>query len=212
MLKFTKRGLIYKTKRSYCSSWEDIFEIEGRDSKDKRKRFKTKYKDLIKQLTYTTESSTGERSNTYMIAHWDLTGSDPSEIQRRAFGEDCEIETSKERNKRVNMPATLKKVYGVLASMVEFQWDGRYSLIDGMVVDLQTGEVVLKNKNILEMVSEARELNKDKKLIRKLEPEDIAWSILVELKSIVSDQNIKALSDNEGTLIVFDEKINKNNS
>lgn len=80
---FSNRGLIKISKNKYAKNWEDLFSLKKRDTKDKKKRFKAKYKDLIKEVSFQSNG----RNYTYLVALPELTHNKYiSDLQNLAMG------------------------------------------------------------------------------------------------------------------------------
>lgn len=201
-MRFSSRGLIYKTKNSFCKTWEDIFEIEGRDNKYKRSKFKSKYQEDIKQVEFISKG----RKYVYMVASKELAkNKQESDLQKIARG--CKISDVK-TNSKVTLESrtrsVVKQIFAILSDMILHQWDGRYELIDGMVVDVQeTGEIVFNDNKIISMIRDG---------IREcIEPEYIAWTLLLEIKSKIDNILIKITYDEFGGMLYEFKKKNIDN-
>lgn len=209
-MRFTKRGLIYKTKNSYCTTWEDLFEVENRDSYDKKKRFKSKYKDLIKEAKYTISIGDEEtRTYNYMVAHWDLTGDKKSDLQKIAFeqADPFIMESSDKKFGNSIKKRLYNRVCILLAEMIEYQWDGLYGLVDGMIVDMTTGEVKFGDKYILASITDG--INWDKKKerycgFRKVDEWGIAFNIIISMKLVLDGKHTFLVEDKEESYSVED--------
>lgn len=198
-MRFSSRGLIYKTDHSFCKTWEDIFEIEGRDNKYKRSKFKSKYKENIKQIEFISKG----RKYVYMVASKELAkNKQESDLQKIVRGyEISDIKTNSKTTLEVRTKSIIKQIFYILSDMILNQWDGKYELIDGMVVDVQdTGEIVFNDNKIVSMIRDN---------IREcIEPKDIAWALLLEIKSQIDNIAIKITYDEfGGVLYKFKKKI-----
>lgn len=197
-MKFSGRGLIYKTGHSFCKTWEDIFEVEERDNKYKRSKFKSKYKEDIKQIEFISKG----RKYAYMVASKELAkNKQESDLQKIARG--CKISDIKTNSKVTLESRTrsiVKQIFAILSDMILYQWDGKYELINGMVMDVQeTGEIIFNDNKIISIIRDG---------IREcIELEDIVWTLLLEIKSKIDNILIKITYDEfGGTLYEFKKK------
>lgn len=166
-MQFTQRGLIHKTPTTYCKTWEDLFMIEGRDTKDKQKRFKARYKCDIAQVTY----SSGRGTETVMVASQRLAENiEESDLQKIARGElITDVESNRDKSKRLliqkDMPIILREIDDILRTITQ----NKLCVVDEMVVDIETGEVIRDNKYLTETSIEFRD--------KGATNDEIAWSI-----------------------------------
>lgn len=189
---FSSRGLIYKTNHSFCKTWEDIFEIEGRDNKYKRSKFKSKYKEDIKQVEFVSKG----RKYVYMIASKELANNkQESDLQKIARGyKVTSIKTNSKATLEVRTKSMVKQIFCILSNMILNQWDGRYELIDGMVVDIRdTGEIVFSHDKIVSAIRDGVREN--------IGPEDIAWMLLLDIKSRVDNITVQITYDAFGGIL-----------
>ncbi|MGL4451148.1 MAG: hypothetical protein ACRCTZ_08170 [Sarcina sp.] len=170
-MKFTARGLIYKTKNSYCRNWEELYKVEKRDTQDKIKKFRSKYKDLIKEI----EVDTKRGKETLLIALKELSKNKvESSYQKIARGLKTEITTNNDIKQVGKFNKIISKVLGVLSEMVLYQWDSKYLLVDFCLVDSETGEVRIEKGYIFSSIKEFIKMG--------AEPLEISWSLLVDFK------------------------------
>lgn len=170
-MKFTARGLIYKTKNSYCRNWEELYKVEKRDTQDKIKKFRSRYKDLIKEI----EVDTKRGKETLLIALKELSKNKvESSYQKIARGLKTEITTNNDIKQVGKFNKIISKVLGVLSEMVLYQWDSKYLLVDFCLVDSETGEVRIEKGYILSSIKEFIKMG--------AEPLEISWSLLVDFK------------------------------
>ncbi|MGL5713022.1 hypothetical protein [Cetobacterium sp.] len=170
-MKFTARGLIYKTKNSYCRNWEELYKVEKRDTQDKIKKFRSKYKDLIKEI----EVDTKRGKETLLIALKELSKNKvESSYQKIARGLKTEITTNNDIKQVGKFNKIISKVLGVLSEMVLYQWDSKYLLVDFCLVDSETGEVRIGKGYIFGSIKEFIKMG--------AEPLEISWSLLVDFK------------------------------
>lgn len=170
-MKFTARGLIYKTKNSYCKSWEDLYEVEKRDTVDKKRRFKEKCRDSIKQI----EVETKRGKETLLIACIELSKNKvESSYQKIARGLKIEITTNESIKEKSVFNKIISTVLGILNDMILYQWDNKYLLMDCSLVDTETGEVKVEKEYIFSSIKEF--------LNHNAEPLEISWSLLVDFK------------------------------
>lgn len=173
-MEFSSRGLI-KNGNSYAKSWEDLFSYFKKTTKDQKKKFKTKYKNSIKQITFKSNG----RTYTYMVASQELAkNKTESDLQKIARGcKEIEVKTNFKVTVESRMKAIIKQIFAILSDMILYQWDGKYELIDGMVIEVQeTGEVIYDNCKITSLI-------KDSIKSGCIQPDDIAWSLLLHIKS-----------------------------
>lgn len=170
-MKFTSRGLIYKTKNSYCRNWEELYKVENRDTQDKIKKFRSKYKDLIKEI----EVDTKRGKETLLIASKELSKNKvESSYQKMAKGFKTKITTNEDIKQNTKFNKIISKVLGVLGDMVLYQWDNKYLFIDFCLIDVETGEVKIEKCYILSSIREFIKIG--------AEPLEISWSLLVDFK------------------------------
>ena len=189
---FSSRGLIYKTNHSFFNFWEDIFEIEGRDNKYKRSKFKSKYKEDIKQVEFVSKG----RKYVYMIASKELANNkQESDLQKIARGyKVTSIKTNSKATLEVRTKSMVKQIFCILSNMILNQWDGRYELIDGMVVDIgDTGEIVFSHDKIISAIRDGVREN--------IGSEDIAWMLLLDIKSRVDNITVQITYDAFGGIL-----------
>ena len=189
---FSSRGLIYKTNHSFFFFLEDIFEIEGRDNKYKRSKFKSKYKEDIKQVEFVSKG----RKYVYMIASKELANNkQESDLQKIARGyKVTSIKTNSKATLEVRTKSMVKQIFCILSNMILNQWDGRYELIDGMVVDIgDTGEIVFSHDKIISAIRDGVREN--------IGPEDIAWMLLLDIKSRVDNITVQITYDAFGGIL-----------
>ena len=188
IMEFTSRGLIKKGK-SYVKSWDDLFLVEGRDNKYKKSRFKAKYNDLIKQVTFKSNG----RTYTYMVASQELAKNKlESDLQKLAKGEEVEeVKTNRQLTKELHVNKNISQVFGILSDMINYHWNGKYQLVDGQIIETEdTGEVIFNNKHLMSTISYL--------LKEGAAPESIAWTILINLKNKIDPTKVKVIIDECG--------------
>ncbi|MGL5190005.1 MAG: hypothetical protein ACRC7S_10205 [Cetobacterium sp.] len=200
-MEFTQRGLIKKGKNTYCKSWDDLYQLEQRNTENKRKKFRSKYKDLIVEFTYEIKG----RTQTYLIASKELANNKIlSDLQKVAFKiEDVKDIKSNRAIRNEYVPKTvLKQVYAILIEMVNYQWDETIQIVNGCVLNVFTGEIVADDNHIIISIKEFYK--------NGAEVEEIAFSILVDLKCRIDkftfinlrvdvDENIRFFKSEIGT-------------
>lgn len=210
-MKYTKRGLILNGKGGYCIDWNDLFESEGRNTLDKRKKFKSKYKNLIKQVSYTIDIMDGEkRTHTYMVAHKDLAGNKKeSDLQKVVFygADPCIIQSDSKKLLGIQVSTAYRRIYKDLWESVNYQWDGRYELLDGMIVDVETGEVMIDDDFISSSIKDC--INGSKECGSKLSLNDCLWSTLIHIKQRLELSWGKIDKENVVCELLWDEEVEK---
>lgn len=199
-MEFTKRGLIKKNKNSYCKSWEDVFQVLNRDTIDKRKKCKSKYKEKIKQISFVSSN----KKYTYMVACKELAGNKiESDLQKLANGNTVEkVKTNRAISKWRNHSALIKIVLSTLAESIEYQWNGNYVLFEGDVINLTDGTIVMNFDYIRTSIIEFSK-NHDDNLI-----DNIVWSILLDLKFKIDRIVIKVFHSKTGETIKIPTRLN----
>lgn len=188
-MEFTARGLIKKGK-SYAKDWDDLYEIEKRNDKFKKSRFKTRYKDDIAKVTFESKG----RSYTYMVASQKLAKNKvESDLQKIAKGNMIKrVKTNSYIAREAKRNKMISTVFAILADMVYYQWDGKYQLIDSMVVEMEdTGEVVFSDVKIISLINDCPFSGVER-------PEDVAWSLLIDIKCKVDNVVVGVHTNNFG--------------
>lgn len=171
-LNFTTRGLVKKTESTYIKNWEELYKMLERDTKQKQYKLRKKYEGCLHEVTFTSKG----RTYTYLVATQELANNKvESDLQKIARGEEIvNVQTSNEKGRQLRTAMLAKRTYAILADMVEYQFDGQYLLVDGQLVDMETGEVKVSYSYIQTSVKEFANLGAT--------AEEIAFSILVDIK------------------------------
>jgi len=166
---FTSRGLIEKDcSNIMCRTWDDLYEINGRDTIDKKKKFKAKYKDHIKQVE--CYGNNRIRNNKYMVASIELARNEfESDIQNKAFnGKNIEIKTKKERAIRKSKNNMIfYMAVKELGEIVDYHF--KSIIIGGDIVNKNTGEILISgewiNYTIEEILKSQNKKNYDELIL-----------------------------------------------
>lgn len=185
MLVIAKSGAVKNPNVTHnnniCRTMEAVYEAYGIDTPVKKCRFRKKYAHLLKEVSY----KIGNRVERAVVASPELT-ENVGQLQEKFWLNGSNVIVSNnETNKAVTQSKKIAKGKSnyktfmmILEEKIAYQFDGRLMAINGDIVDLESGEIVLEKEAIYEIVNEGKELDLS------------AFRVVIALKEIVESVKV----------------------